>query len=326
VITVHDVHVIDLSDVAASELSDLWQYEMRLWRERLLWDISSHAAALRRILRRGALLGKAVRVNDRTVAYAYYGISGPLGVVAGLTVLPEWTHTEVGETLLNATIQAMQRRGLSRIECRFIAADCPWLGTALEAAGFHIYWREFLRRELAETHQSRQPMAGASLQPWHATHLSQAAVILQAAYLGSIEAEMLALYRSIDGCRSVLEQIVNQGSCGVVVPEASLLAHDRGTSLGFVMVTEVAPRQAHLPQLAVLPAYQRQGIGRGLLDHSLRRLCEGGYETLSLIVSRANERALRLYYDTGFQAILSFPVGIWGSEAAEDGSEGGTAL
>jgi len=69
-----------------------------------------------------------------------------------------------------------------------------------------------------------------------------------------------------------------------------------------------------LPQVAVLPAYQRQGIGRGLLDHSLRRLAERGYETLSLIVSRSNDRALTLYRAMGFQEVLAFPVGIWEGE------------
>ena len=136
--------------------------------------------------------------------------------------------------------------------------------------------------------------------------------------MGSVEAEILALYRSMDGCHSVLDHIVNQSTCGVLVPEASALAHNRGRSLGFVVVTEVAPRQAHLPQVAVLPAYQRQGIGRGLLDHSLRRLAERGYETLSLIVSRSNDRALTLYRAMGFQAVLAFPVGIWEGERPAD--------
>jgi ribosomal protein S18 acetylase RimI-like enzyme len=61
----------------------------------------------------------------------------------------------------------------------------------------------------------------------------------------------------------------------------------------------------------VLPEYQGQGIGRGLLDYSLRRLTAAGFETLSLIVSRANDRALTLYQDMGFQSVLAFPVGIW---------------
>ena len=67
----------------------------------------------------------------------------------------------------------------------------------------------------------------------------------------------------------------------------------------------------------MLPEYQRQGIGRGLLDYSLRRLAERGFETLSLIVSRANDRALALYQAMGFQSVLG-PVGIWERSKRDD--------
>jgi ribosomal protein S18 acetylase RimI-like enzyme len=207
----------------------------------------------------------------------------------------------------------MQRQGLSRIESRFVAVDCPWLGAALETEGFRIYWREFLRSDLCQSRPPEPASASVSLEPWQATHLAEAAAILQAAYAGGIEAEILTLYRSLDGCRAVLDGIVHQGSCGVLVPEASVLAGDRGRRLGCVVVTEVAPHQAHLPQIAVRPEYQCQGLGRGLLDYSMRRLAADGFETLSLIVSRENSRALQLYQSLGFQAVLVFPVGIWES-------------
>ncbi len=150
-----------------------------------------------------------------------------------------------------------------------------------------------------------------SLDPWQQSHLGDAAGILQAAYAGGLEAELLAQYRTVDGCREVLDQVLNQGTCGLFVSEASALARQRGRSIGLVVVTEVAPRQGHLPQIAVLPEYQHQGLGRALLNYSLRRLAERGFDTLSLTVSRANDRALKLYRATGFQSVLAFPVGIW---------------
>jgi ribosomal protein S18 acetylase RimI-like enzyme len=306
-----DAQVVDLNTVTVAELEELWQYEVHLWHDRLLWDASDTLAALRRVMGRGSLPGKAVRVHGRTVGYTYYAIEGNLGVIAGLVVLPEWSRHGVGQMLLKHTIHAMQRQGASRIESRFISADCPWLGTVLETEGFRTYWRDFLRCELHSSQWSRRPPASVDLEPWQQSYLGDAAAILQAAYIGSIEAEMLAQYRSLDGCRAVLDNIVNQGSCGVLVPEASAIAQKRGCRLGFVVITEIARRQGHLPQVAVLPDCQRQGIGRGLLDYSLRRLAAGGFETISLIVSRANDRARTLYQSMGFQSVLGFPVGIW---------------
>jgi ribosomal protein S18 acetylase RimI-like enzyme len=153
--------------------------------------------------------------------------------------------------------------------------------------------------------------AMVSLAPWQQPSLDEAATILQAAYAGGLETELLMQYRTVDGCRAVLDQVLNQGGCGLFIPEASAMARHVGRSIGLVMVTEVAPRQGHLPQIAVLPEYQHQGLGRALLHYSLQRLAERGFDTLSLIVSRANERALKLYQATDFQSVLTFPVGIW---------------
>ena len=75
--------------------------------------------------------------------------------------------------------------------------------------------------------------------------------------------------------------------------------------------SEIAPRQGHLVQVAVLPAYQHQGVGRLLVSHSLARLARLGFDTLSLIVSRTNEPALRLYQALGLQEVLAFPVFVW---------------
>jgi ribosomal protein S18 acetylase RimI-like enzyme len=307
----YDVQVVDLCSVTVPELDDLWQYEVCLWRDRLRWDASGAFAALRRIIGRGGLPGKAVQAHGRTVGYTYYGLTGHLGVIAGLVVLPDWSRRDVGEMLLQNTIREMQRQGVSRIESRFVSVDCPWLGAALETAGFRTYWREFLHCELCPSRWPGPAPAMVTLEPWQETHLGEAAAILQAAYASGVEAEILALYHTVDGCRTVLDNILNQGSCGVLVPQASAMAAHRGQGLGFILVTEVALRQGHLPQIAVLPAYQRQGLGRGLLDYSIGQLAERGFESLSLIVSRANDRALKLYRAMGFQPMLTFPVGVW---------------
>ena len=119
------------------------------------------------------------------------------------------------------------------------------------------------------------------------------------------------LYRTVEGCGSVLDNILNQGGCGRLVTEASVLARHRGQAVGFVVVTEIAPQQGHLTQVAVLPAYQGQGIGRRLVRYSLAQLARLRFDTLSLIVSRANPRALRLYQALGLQTVLTFPVFVW---------------
>ncbi len=306
-----NVQVVDLGAITPADLENLWEHEAQLWRERLLWDVSGTCAALRRIVERKGLPGKAIRVDAQTVGYAYYGVVGRLGVISGLVVAPEWQCTEVGDALLHQTVDEIRQQGVSRIESPFVSIDAPWLAPALVREGFRTYWREFLRCELCQARRPVQAPAMVSLEPWRDTHLDEAAAILQAAYDAGVEAEIDEQYRTVDGCRVILDKMLNQGSCGMLVAEASAIARQRGRSIGFVVVTEVAPRQGHLTQVAVLPESQHRGVGRALVDYSLWRLAECRFDTLSLIVSRSNVRARKLYQATGFQSVLAFPVGIW---------------
>jgi ribosomal protein S18 acetylase RimI-like enzyme len=305
------VQVVDLGTVAASELDPLWRYEACLWRDRLLWDISDTCAALRRLVGRRSLPGKAVRVGERTVGYAYYGVGERLAMIGGLAVLPDWSHTGVVEALLQETVGHIKRQGVDRIEGQFLSVDSSRLVAAFERVGFRTYWREFLRTALTQPRGLVIPVVSIDLKPIQECSADEAAAILHAAYEGSVEAEIHARYRTVGGCRRVLDGIINQGGCGPPVVEASALARHRGQGVGLVVVTQVAPRHGHLTQVAVAPQYRRRGIGQLLLGYSLSRLVEHHFETFSLIVSRDNAPALRLYQANDLRSALSFPVFVW---------------
>jgi GNAT superfamily N-acetyltransferase len=309
--TVSRPQIVDLHTVKPAELQDLWACEVQLWRERLLWDRSDMWVALQRVLERGALPGKAVRVGARTVGYAFHVIRGRLGVIVALSVGGDSRDSEVGGTLLQATVDDILRQGVRRIESQFVAIDRPWLIPAFEHAGFRTYWREVLRSELCQASEPVIPLTTVQLQSWQGTDLREAALIMQAAYDGGVDAELNQLYRTSDGCQEVLDSIMSQIGSGTVVAEASAMARHRGRGIGFILVTETAPRQAHLVQVAVVPGYQRQGVGRLLLHYSMSRLAVLHFDTLSLIVSRANHNALKMYQATGFASVLSFPVFTW---------------
>jgi ribosomal protein S18 acetylase RimI-like enzyme len=305
--------VVDLCTVTPAELEGLWHHEAQWWREHLLWDISHPLEVLRRVIGRRGVPGKAVRVGTQTVGYSYYVISGSLGVLSGLVVAPAWDIPAVGESLLQATVDAIRQRGVRRIESPCVSMASPWLVPVCERAGLQAAWRAFLRVELAGAHASVPSPALVQLEPWREMHVHEAAAIMQTAYQTTVDVELNMLYRTVEGCSSVLDNLLQQGGCGPLVAEASVFARYRGQGIGFVVVTEIAPRQGHLAQVAVLPAYQRQGVGRMLVNHCLTQLAARHFDTLSLIVSRANSRALRLYQALGLQEVLAFPVFVWES-------------
>lgn len=311
VLSVPGLQVVDLCTVRAAELEECWQCEARWWRQQLCWDVSDTLAALRRVVERRGVPGKAVRIGPRTVGYTYYGLVGGLGVIAGVHVLPEWSHAGVGAPLVQETVQALRQRGVSRIESPCVAMDCPWLPVALEQQGFQTSWRQFLRVELSQARPPAPLRTIGRLEPWQNSHMPAVAALMQEVYAGSIDAESNALYRTVEGCHMVLDNLLSQGSCGRLVTAASALVRHRGQGIGCILVTEIAPQQSHLVQIMVLPIYQQQGVGRMLLDYSMAQLATLRYATLSLIVSRANDQARKLYQTFGWQTIHTFPIGFW---------------
>ena len=93
-------------------------------------------------------------------------------------------------------------------------------------------------------------------------------------------------------------------------------AHLAGDPLGLILVAELdtttAPKtlgfaafrrvidEAELMNMAVDPAYQRQGVGRELLAEGRRRLLEQGVGHIYLEVRASNLPAQRFYCSAGF--------------------------
>jgi len=309
-------HVVDLSALRLGELEHLWQGEAQSWQERLLWDVSDPLIRLRRMVERGSIAGKILRDGTAPAGYACYLVAGNLALIFRLFMSPE-CDAAGAEMLIRETVSAIRRAGASRIEGPFISIDSPWLPQIFEQQGFHTYWREFLRRQInAPGNRDRNERAADArakvyLEPLRGSNLRGAASVMRAAYEGGVDAEMNQQYRSDDGCELVLDDLLNLGGCGNPVVEASVVARHRGSAIGFIVMTEIARRQAHLAQIAVLPEYHHQGVGRLLLRHSLSKLADQAFETISLIVSRQNRRALNIYELMGFEPVLSFPVFTW---------------
>jgi len=309
-------HVVDFSELRLGELEHLWQREAQSWQKRLLWDVSDPLYRLRRMVERGSIAGKILWDGTAAAGYACFLVAGKLAVICRLFTSPE-CDAAGAEMLIQETVSAIRRTGASRIESPFISIDRPWLPQLFEQQGFGAYWREFMRRKIQASvgrdRNERAADAGTNLclELLRGSNLRAAASVMRAAYEGGVDAEMNQQYRSDDGCELVLDDLLNQGGCGNPVVEASVIARRRGSAIGFIVMTEIARRQAHLAQIAVLPEYHRQGVGRLLLRHSLSKLAERAFDTISLIVSRQNRRAVNMYELAGFEPVLSFPAFTW---------------
>jgi len=303
------LRLADALAINPADLEGLWQHEANMWRKQLSWDISATIYRLQRALKHSDVLGKVLQAGSRTLACALYLCTGQLGLISNFLISPE-CDANAAETLLQETVRTLRCQGASRIESSFISMNL-WLCPLFEREGFCTYWREFLRYDLPSSHGPLRPLPNVHLQAWRQSHLWEAASIMLAAYEGGVEAEVSEQCRTRRGCELELDDILNQGICGSPVMEASAMAQQRGSGIGFVIITQIEPSHAHVAEVAVLPAYQRQGVGRLLLNRAMAKMAAREFTAVSLFVTRLNSRALDLYKLIGFKPVFSFPVFVW---------------
>ncbi|WP_406944340.1 GNAT family N-acetyltransferase [Halobacillus sp. SY10] len=73
------------------------------------------------------------------------------------------------------------------------------------------------------------------------------------------------------------------------IPELSLVAEEKYEILGHIMLTKInigeeeSVKSLALAPVSVLPSYQNQGIGKSLMEHSLKKARELGYESVIVL-------------------------------------------
>lgn len=307
------LQIVDLSQVASDRLKPLWEQERSLWRVELGWDVTPALDAVRSAAARGGLPGKVVLTAGKVAGYGYYLVEGRRIVIGGLVVSHGADPLATGPPLVRALSRAAKTDfDVDRVETQFVDFGASWLEPAFRREGFRPYRRVFLRRHIVYAPSRPMGSSDMSVEVWRPSHLLESAGLMHRAHAGRVDAEMNELYRSREGCRLLLENILHQNGCGRPLDEASFLVRKGSAApAGFVLVTEISSGQAHVAQIAVAPEDEGKGLGRLLLSRSFLELAERGYRTVSLMVSEENRRALQLYESFGFRALLRFPVFSW---------------
>ncbi len=308
--------IVDVSRLQSRDLDPLWENERELWLETLYWDVSPAIAMIRRAVDRRCLIGKAARLGRDVVGYGYYILEGRRAVLGSLALASDANSPDVTSRILGSLLASIKAEAsVDRIESQFVSFGMPGLTEAFHADGFATHSRAFLRRSLTNLPAAcDRPFV--FLETWDSTCLDEAILLMQQAHDGSIDAEMNELYRTRNGCRTLLDNILRLRGCGPPIPFASLVTRSRETQAmnGLVIATEISSGHAHLAQIAVSPNLQGQGLGRMLIARSLAALAERGFQTVSLMVSGANRRAYSLYDSMGFENVLWFPAFNWDRE------------
>ncbi len=306
--------LVDLWQIRVDEIEPMLEEEIATWRAELEWDFHASADLVRRFIEVHALNGFALVAGETAVGYAYFVCEEHKGLLGDL-FLSEQFRTPDNERRLMAAIvdQLIHTRGIRRIESQLMLAR-PGHRRALPAAiHARAFERNFMTRSLPRLALTERRIDRVMFDHWTERRQDDAAALIAAAYRGHIDSEINDQYRSAEGARRFLFNIVQYPGCGTFFQPASWVALERGGGriCGVSLTSMVAAEVGHVTQICTAPSVRGTGVGYELLRRSLESLADAGARTVSLTVTAANENAVRLYQSVGFEIRKRFPAFVW---------------
>ncbi|MGH9729025.1 MAG: GNAT family N-acetyltransferase [Candidatus Acidiferrales bacterium] len=308
------MQVVDLRQLHSRSLEPLFREEAEQWRDDLFWDYRPSQHLIRKFIDSHSLAGYAAFEGKQPVGYGFYVFEDQKGLIGGLFASRHFDHIEISKKLLLEMFDTLRETPfIERIEAQLMPFGSA-LDPVLAQQHFRLHPRQFMLLELPPIRSSQiAGRDGLHLESWTDRCLEPCARLIQRAYTDHVDAQINDQYRSELGAMKFLRNIVLLPGCGQFFPDASFIVRPGPGEkpIGMVLTSTVAPGVGHTTQICVLPGYQKNGLGRRLMEAALAALQKHGYRSLSLTVTTINANAVRLYENLGFRTVKSFAAGVW---------------
>jgi ribosomal protein S18 acetylase RimI-like enzyme len=328
------LEILDLRHFNGALLRPLLQAESELWRRRLNWDYATSARLLGQYLDSHMLPGYAALEYGRVVGYAFCVYEETKAVIGDVFAMeseppdaraamerqedgrrPQSAY-ELESVLLGHLFETLQNSPqVDRIESQLLMHLAGAHARVFRNAGFRIYRRLFMVQELRPEHAAPQAELPRELElrPWRDDDLSVAGRLISEAYAEHPDSLINDQYRSAHGSMRFLHNIVRYSGCGVFAPQVSHVVCERATRevVGLILASRVSAQSGHITQLCVRPPYRRRGLARTLLALASAEFWRHGMSEISLTVTEANERAIKLYESAGYICRHGFDAAVW---------------
>jgi ribosomal protein S18 acetylase RimI-like enzyme len=310
-----NLDLIDIRRLGGRELYPLLLEETGEWNRELDWDFSKSADLVRKFADSRGLGGAALMDRGEPVGYGYTVLEDHKGLIGDVYVRPEWRGGDAEIRLFRALLDGLiGTSGVRRIESQLMLIGSD-VGKALQRERFvRLFERLLMNLNGGELAPDRNFSAHRfRIDPWADHHHDSAARVISLAYTGHIDSQINDQYRTFEGARKFLYNIVQFPGCGAFHRAASFVAFDQATGwvAGIVLSSFVADDVAHITQLCVTPHVKGFGLGYELLRRAVTALRLAGAKRVSLTVTGANEEAVKLYRRCGFQEVRRFYAYVW---------------
>lgn len=290
------MRTIDWRDSDPDQLAPLFARERERWLRGLRWETSEAWSEVEQARTTWGLPG-FVAVDD---AGTIQGISFHLPTATRLELGGLFGESAAAATaLVGATVTAATEAGVDDVSC-FLYESRPLVAEALGASGFLVEPFPYLVRPLTTAlPPTRRLDALVNVCDWQPADVEPLAALLAAAY-DPVAARRFTTSPTPDGWAHYASNLVGQTACGTLQPAVTRMAWDGDRLVGAVVVTTIAPRTAHVAQVAVHPDWRGRGVARALLaDACVRAAAEA--DRITLLVGSSNSAARALYASMAFE-------------------------
>jgi ribosomal protein S18 acetylase RimI-like enzyme len=223
---------------------------------------------------------------------------------------------EVEEMLLKHLFETLQNSPqVDRIESQLLLHPSGSHDAGFRLAGFKVYRRLFMVQQLAGVWNMPRPVLPPALElrAWRDDDLNAAGRLIAEAYADHPDSLINDQYRSANGSLRFLHNIVRYSGCGTFSPQVSHVVCNRATRelVALVLGSRVSTQSGHITQLCVRPQYRRRGLARLLLSIAASCFFRQGVMEISLTVTEANENAIELYRQEGYDCVHTFDAAVW---------------
>jgi ribosomal protein S18 acetylase RimI-like enzyme len=322
------IEILDLRHFAAPAMRPVLEAEGELWRKRLHWDYRASAKLLMQYLDNHMLPGYVALDGGQVTGYVFCVYEDTKAVIGDVFALPDLlaggelrssAAHEVEETLLRHLFETLLNSPqLDRIESQLLLHPAGSHAALFRAAGFRIYRRLFMVRQLfGPWVEPRVDLPnGLELRTWRDEDLNPAGRLIAEAYRDHPDSRINDQYRSIHGSMRFLHNIVRYSGCGAFSAQVSHVVVERHSRelVALVLGSRVSPQSGHITQVCVHPQYRRKGMARMLLSVAASHFVRQGATEISLTVTEANSQAIQLYRAEGYACPHIFDAAVWQRE------------
>ena len=257
--------------------------------------------------------------NHKTVGFLVYTTAISEAVELNIIhCLNNEKYEEYAGELLQKFLELTEEVRKKKIVCYPMLGSQDKLVGEIVRQGFQFVGIEVLRFKMSGTnskdifHRARivEMPKGYDVIPWNIMYFEDAVRIIQEAFNDSSDALFDPRFKSLSGCRDILNKVVKDVYAKFLPDATSVLLYE-GKPVGFSFMNITNDSIVNIPLVGILNDHQGKGLSTIMLKHSMDVILEKAKHSqiseINTTTETNNLQALRLYKNLGFIEDYSYP-------------------